>query len=112
MQELLDKAQDLLAAEEIAEEKSIMNRFFQQMRENMRKVTYGEKATLKALDMNAVDILLLSESLPEDRIFELEDFAKKGGATVKVISVETREGVQLKDLGGVAAILRYEVAEE
>ena len=112
LQELLDKAQDLLAAEEIAEEKSIMNRFFQQMRENMRKVTYGEKATLKALDMNAVDILLLSESLPEDRIFELEDLAKKGGATVKVISVETREGVQLKDLGGVAAILRYEVAED
>ncbi|MBI2666112.1 helix-turn-helix domain-containing protein [Candidatus Woesearchaeota archaeon] len=109
LQELLDRAQDLLAAEEIAEEKSIMNRFFQQMRENMRKVTYGEKATLKALDMNSVDVLLLSESLSEDRIFELEDLARKGGATVKVISVETREGVQLKDLGGVAAILRFEV---
>ncbi len=112
LQELLDKAQDLLAAEEIAEEKAIMNRFFQQMRENMRKVTYGEKATLKALDTNAVDILLLSESLSEDRIFELEDLAKKGGAKVKVISIETREGVQLKDLGGIAALLRYEMAEE
>ena len=109
LQELLDKAQDLLSAEEIAEEKSIMQRFFTQMRENMRKVTYGEAATLKALDMNAVDVLLVSENLSEDRIFELEDLAKKGGATVRVISVETREGVQLQELGGVAAILRFEV---
>ncbi len=112
LQELLDKAQDLLAEEEVAQEKVIMNRFFTQMRENMRKVTYGEKATLKALDMNAVAMLLLSESLPEERIFELEDKAKAGGAEVKVISTETREGVQLKDLGGIAAILRYEMAEE
>ena len=109
LQELLDKAQDLLSAEEITEEKNIMQRFFTQMRDNMRKVTYGEAATLKALDMNAVDILLISENLSEDRIFELEDLAKKGGATVRVISVETREGVQLQELGGVAAILRFEV---
>ncbi len=107
LQELLDKSQDLLAEEEIAQEKKIMERFFKQMQENYKKVTYGEKETLKALDMNMVDWLLLSESLPEDKIFELEEKAQKGGAEVKIISVETREGVQLRDLGGIAAILRY-----
>lgn len=109
MQELLDKCDDLLAEEEIAHEKKMMNRFFEALRVSPNKCTYGEKETLKVLEMNVVDTLLLSESLPDNRIFELEELAKKGGATVQVISVETREGVQLRDLGGIAAILRYEV---
>ena len=111
IQELVDKAQDLLAEEEIAIEKKSMEQFFKQMLDNPKKVTYGEKETLRALEMNAVSILLISESIPEDRIFELEEKAKAGGATAKIISVETREGVQLRDLGGIAAILRYEMTE-
>ncbi len=109
LQELLDRSGDLLASEEIAAEKQIMNRFFKEMLHSQRKVTYGEAETLKALEMNAVDTLLLSESLEEDKIFELEEKAEQGGATVKVISIETREGVQLRDLGKIAAILRFEI---
>lgn len=109
LQELLDKSQDLLAEEEVAMEKKIMNRFFEQMRENMAKVTYGEKETLRALDLNAVDLLLISEDLPDDIVAMLEDKAQAGGAIVKIISTETREGVQLRDLGGVAALLRFEI---
>ena len=59
--------------------------------------------------MNAVEVLLLSEIMNEDKIFDLEDKAKQGGATVKIISLETREGTQLKDLGGIAAILRFDI---
>ncbi len=109
LQELLDKSQDLLAEEEIAQEKKAMEQFFKAMLANPKKVTYGEKETLKALALKAVDVLLLSESLEEDRIFQLEEQAHAGGAEVKVISVETREGIQLRDLSGIAAILRYEV---
>ncbi|MBI4152861.1 hypothetical protein HY495_04070, partial [Candidatus Woesearchaeota archaeon] len=109
LQELLDKSGDLLAEEEVAREKKIMNHFFMEFRENPKKVTYGEKETVRALEMNAVDILLLSESLPEETIFNLEERAQVGGATVKVISTETREGSQLKELGGIAAILRFEI---
>lgn len=109
LQELLDKCQDLLAEEEIIEEKKNMARFFEQMRDNPKKVTYGEKETLRALEMNAVDLLLVSESLSEDKIFDFEDKAMKGGAAIKIISVETREGLQLRDLGGIAAILRFEI---
>lgn len=79
------------------------------MLENPKKVTYGEKETLKALEMNAIDILLLSENLPEDQIFSLEEKAQAGGSVVKIISTETREGIQLKELGGIAAILRFEI---
>ena len=111
LQELLDKSEDLLAEEEIAREKKTMQEFFNEFRENPKKVTYGEVQTLKALDMNAVGVLLLSENLSEDRIFELEERAQKGGAVVKIISTETREGTQLKELGGIAAILRYEIEQ-
>lgn len=109
LQELLDKSTDLLEAEEVAREKKIMERFFKQLLDNPGKVTYGEKETLRALEMNAVDTLLLSENLPEDRIFKLEEQAAKGGTEVKIISIETREGVQLKEMGGIAAILRFEI---
>jgi len=109
LQELLDRAQDLLPEEEVTQEKKIMNLFFKQMLDNPKKVSYGINETLKALEINAVDTLLLSESMPEDQILELEEKAQIGGSVVKIISTETREGVQLKDLGGIAAILRYEV---
>ncbi len=109
LQELLDKSKDILAEEEIAREKKTMTQFFAEFRDNPKKVTYGEKETLKALEMNAVKTLLLSEEIPEDKIFELEEKAQLGGSEVKLISTETREGVQLKDLGGIAAILRFEI---
>ena len=59
--------------------------------------------------MGTVDIMLLSEDLSDDKIEEFENAAKPVGTTVKIISTQTREGVQLRDLGKVAAILRYEV---
>jgi len=57
-----------------------------------------------------VAVLLLSESMSDEMIFQLEEKAEAGGAIVKIISVETREGVQLRELGGIAAILRFEIA--
>ncbi|MBI2151105.1 hypothetical protein HYU21_00035 [Candidatus Woesearchaeota archaeon] len=109
LHELLNKCEDLLAEEEIAQEKKIMLRFFEQMRDDMTKIVYGEKETMRAMEMNAIDLLLLSESLPEDKIFDLEEQARKGNSTVKIISIETREGVQLRDLGGIAGILRFPI---
>ena len=52
--------------------------------------------------------LLLSEELEDKKIEEFEKEAGNVGTDVKIISVETREGIQLKEIGKVAAILRYE----
>ncbi len=109
LQELLDKSEDLLAEEEVALEKKAVNRFLEQFMHNPKKAAYGEKEVEKALEMNAVDVLLVSEAIPEDKILELEEKARKGGSEVKIISVETREGAQLRDLGGIAATLRFEI---
>jgi peptide chain release factor subunit 1 len=109
LQELLERSADLLAEEEVTREKKAMQDFFKHMLDNPKKVSYGEQQVLKALDMAAVDVLLISEIIPEDKILEIEEKAETGGAKVKIISTETREGVQLRDLGGYAAILRYEI---
>ncbi len=110
LEELLERSQDILAQEEVIEEKKLVTRFLETLATNRNKVSYGEKEVMRILQMGAVDILLLSEKLDDRTIEGFEDEAKKMGTEVKIISTETREGVQLVDLGKVAAILRYEVS--
>ncbi len=107
-EELVDKSQDVLAQEEIAAEKGIMGRFFELLSKKPGMVVYGEKETMEKLRIGAVGVLLLSESLNDKKTEEFEKEAKKVAAEVRIISTETREGVQLRDMGKAAAILRYE----
>lgn len=110
LQELVDKCQDVLAKEEIADEKKIMSKFFNLLATKPDMVTYGETQVRMAMSMGAVDTLLLSEALEDNLIDEFDELARKFSTEVKIISTETREGVQLRDLGKIAAILRYPVS--
>jgi peptide chain release factor subunit 1 len=109
LQELVDKSADVLANEEITEEKEIMQKFFELLSKKPKMVSYGEKEVIHNLNIGVVDVLLLSEEYDENKVLELEEIAVKFGTVIKMISTETREGVQLKALGEIAAILRYEV---
>jgi len=64
---------------------------------------------MKNVKMGVTETLLLSEALPDEKIEEFEKEAETVGTEIRIISTETREGVQLRDIGKVAAILRYEV---
>ena len=109
LEELLEKSQDVLAQEEVTEEKKIVGKFLEKLAINRNMVAYGEADAMNKLKMGVVDILLLSESLSDEKIEEFEAAAKPVGSEVRIISTQTREGAQLRDLGKVAAILRYEV---
>lgn len=109
LEELLDKSQDTLEQEEVAEEKKIVQKFLETLAKTPQKVSYGENEVMKNIQTGAVDIVLLSEELEDEKIEEFEKIAEKYGTEIRIISTETREGVQLKELGKVAAILRYEV---
>ena len=111
LQELLDKSQDVLASEEVADEKKIVNQFLELLARKPGMVSYGKTIVKQHLEASLVDTLLLSETLEDSEIEAFEELAKKFGSTVKIISVETREGAQLRDLGKVAALLRYEIGE-
>ncbi len=109
LQELVDKSEDVLSNEEIIEEKKIMGRFFDLLAKKPNLVSYGENEVMTHLKNGAVDILLLSEKLEDEKIEKFEEEARKVSTEVRIISTETREGIQLRDLGKVAAILRYEM---
>jgi peptide chain release factor subunit 1 len=109
LQELVDKSQDVLANEDIAAEKKIMGKFFELLATKPAMVSYGVNEVRHALEIGMVDTLLLSEALDEKTIEELDKKAQEMNGQVRIISTETREGVQLRDLGKVAAILRYEL---
>lgn len=108
LQELMDLSQDVLASEEVAQEKKAMQRFFYLLREKEKQVAYGTEHVKELLNMGVCEMVLVSEAV-DDRIFdEFEEMSESVGSEVKLISVDTREGVQLRDMGGVVAILRYE----
>jgi len=109
MEELLEKSEDVLASEEVAKEKQIMKVFFDKLAKQPGLVGYGEEDVMKKIKMGAVKKVLISEDLDDEKIEEFEEEAKKVGSEIEIISTETREGVQLKEMGKVAAILRYEV---
>jgi len=109
LEELLDKCQDVLANEELAKEKKLMQRFFTLLATQKSKVTYGKAHVIKMLELGAVDTILLSEDVEDTVVEDFEKKAEQMGTKLQIISVDTREGQQLRDIGKVAAILRYEV---
>lgn len=107
LEELLEKSQDILAKEGVIEEKQIITKFLETLAKEPGKVTYGLEETKKALEMGAVETLLLSEAIDDQIVDELSAIAEQYSTEVKIISTDTREGAQLKDLTGIAGLLRY-----
>ncbi|NQU97846.1 peptide chain release factor aRF-1 [Candidatus Woesearchaeota archaeon] len=109
LQELLDKSDDILAEEDVVEEKKIMQKFFNLLAKEAGKVNYGKDDVMNDLKMGTVETVLISEEVDDAIIEEFEKEAENMNSEVVIISTDTREGVQLRDMGKVAAILRYEV---
>lgn len=109
MKELIEKSKDVLANEEIAKEKNLMKSFFEKLSKDTGNVSYGEKEVKDSLEKGAVDILLISESLEEEKVEKFEEIANNLGSKLEIISTETSEGKQLEKLGKIAAILRYKI---
>jgi len=107
---LVEASQDVLAEQEISKEKKIIEKFFNMLGKDREKTAYGEKEIEKALGYGAVDTLLLSKKLKKDEIRRLEKRAEESSAKVISVSVETEEGVQFWNLGGVGAMLRFKVS--
>ena len=109
---LVEESKDLLAEQAITKEKEILKKFFTFLAKQPEKVSYGKSEVKRALTMGAVDQMILSTAMKKDEIREFEELAVKTDARIDFVSVETDEGVQFKNLGGVGAILRYAIGEE
>jgi len=98
----------------IVEEEKLLNEFLTTLSKNERLVAYTIDDVEKAAETGAVDKLFVTSELL--RAYDLElrarverivTAAEKGGAFIKIFSSIHRTYNQLKNLGGIAAILRY-----
>jgi peptide chain release factor subunit 1 len=109
LNELVERAKDILADQDIIREKKILEKFFQKLGANPEMTALKEAPTRKALQFGAVDLLILCKDLPKPTIKELEKIAEQMGTTVEIVSSETSEGEQFMNLGGIGAILRFRI---
>jgi len=100
---------DILLQQEIYHEKKILENFFNMLGKEKDKTAYKEKEIEKALGYGAVDLLLLSKKLKKDIIKKYEKKAAETGVKIELVSVDTPEGKQFWNLGGVGAILRFKI---
>jgi peptide chain release factor subunit 1 len=108
---LVEASADILAKEAITKEKEILKRLFTMLAKEPDKVSYGKEEVKKVLDIGAVETLILSKTLKREEIRELEEMAVRIDSKIELVSIETEEGVQFKNLGGIGAILRFAVPE-
>lgn len=107
LKELVERSQDILADQEIIHEKNILDKYFQQLGEKRDLSTLKLEETKIALERGAVETLILSKTQSKDVIKELSKIAKSTGSDIELVSIDTEEGEQFENLGGVGAILRF-----
>jgi len=107
LEELVSKSSEILEREEVMAEKRIVNEFLEHLGKDDGLASYGVSEVKAKLNLGVVKTLLISETLEEDLVDELIGIAEQFGTGFSLISTDTREGEQLKQLGGVGAVLRY-----
>ncbi len=109
LEELVQKCEDVLSSEGLITEKKLVTRFLTHLGKDDGLAVYGLDDVKQLLAQGVVELLLISESLDENIIEELISLSNQFGSEHALISTDSREGEQLKQLGGVGAILRYKV---
>lgn len=90
LNELLNRSEDLLKEAKISKEKQLIRKFFEELQTETSKATYGVEEVRKALEMGAVEIVLISEGLEWE---ETEYLCDCGFAEKKFVKTE-RKGKQ------------------
>jgi len=102
----------------IAEETEAVEEVLKRLGKSEKTVAYGLDDVRKAVDLGAVERLILADTVlretsNEERLTleQLMKAVEERGGRVLVVSTEHEAGAKLKALGGVAALLRYAVTQ-
>ena len=109
LHDLVELSTDVLEKQAITKEKKILTKFFTMLAKQPEKIAYGMEETKKSIELGAAEEVILSNDLKKEEIREIEELAKTTSAEVKFVSTETEEGVQFKNIGGIGAILRFQI---
>ena len=118
LREIVTRGANRLSEVQLVKEKNIMSGFMKEVLSTKGNLaTYGYKQIEMALEMGAVDHLLISEgfekmpNIEKGTVKRLGDMAQKSKAAVTIISTDSEEGISLqKAFGGLAAMLRYPIS--
>lgn len=95
----------------VANEIMTINELLKMIGKNSSKVIYGLDETINAVNIGAVEkLLILDSEIPKNNLENIMDMVENMNGEVIVISSEHEGGEQLQALGGVAAILRYSIS--
>ncbi|WP_296798883.1 mRNA surveillance protein pelota [uncultured Methanobrevibacter sp.] len=95
----------------VASEMMAVNNLLEEIGQNSSKVAYGLDETTSAINMGAVDkLLVLDKMVATNNLGQQMDMVENMKGEVMVISCEHDGGKQLESLGGIAAILRYSIS--
>lgn len=101
----------LTSENRVAQEMGAINNLLSEIGKNSSKIAYGIKETQNAINLGAVEqLLILDSQVPNNNMGEAMDMVENMKGDVMVISSEHEGGKQLESLGGVAAILRYAIS--
>ncbi|MBQ6349663.1 MAG: mRNA surveillance protein pelota [Methanobrevibacter sp.] len=100
----------LTSENRVALEMMAVDNLLSQIGKNSSKIAYGLKETTNAINLGAVsELLILDTKVASENMGDLMDMVENMKGDVLVISSEHEGGKQLESLGGMAAILRYEI---
>ena len=100
----------LTSENRVALEMMAVDNLLSQIGKNSSKIAYGLKETTNAINLGAVsELLILDTKVASENMGDLMDMVENMKGDVLVISSEHEGGKQLESLGGLAAILRYEI---
>lgn len=114
LQELMktEKLQKIIEESQILKENKLMEKVMQELGKSSGLVEYGISEVENALNLGAVEeLLVLDKSLLENRekIEELMKKCEEIKGNVNIFSAEHEAGKQLDGFGGVIALLRYRI---
>ena len=112
IQEILKKGivEKLTTENRIGYEISKLNKSFEEMSKQNPKVVYGVKKVKEAINLGAVEELLILDTIVREQNFEKSmDMVENMSGKVIIISSQHDGGKQLESLGGAVAWLRYSI---
>ena len=94
----------------VALEMGAINNLLSEIGRNSSKIAYGVRQTQNAINLGAVSqLLILDTKVASENMGEAMDMVENMKGEVMVVSSEHEGGKQLESLGGMAAILRYQI---
>lgn len=109
-----DPAKDVMSTSKIIAVSKIIDEIMRQVRKGITKYAMGIKEVSNAASIGAIESLAFSDSIfsnaDEDMIIQLLNKVEKQGANTYAVDSSTDMGLRVSSLGGIIALLRYQLS--